>query len=489
MTKIILPALLAIGLVVDVAAFPQSAAAQDTFPDRPLSAADLVAAPRRGPLTDAEMEMARTAWRYFQNNTQDWTGLANAADQYPSTTLWDTASYIAAIVSAQGLGLIGDTEADARLGSLLRTLAGLDLFRQSCPNKVYDTRSGLPADYANQPGEIGCSALDIGRLLVWLRIAEQRHPRHAPLIHRTLSRWNWCDLAPGRLQGAALDGQCGIAFLQEGRLGYEEYAARGFELWGFDAEQAMDPEPYDTVWLYDAEIPYDARDPRLLGAHNYVVTESFALWGVEFGWTDPAGADTGAFVTRAAQNIYTAQERRHEATGILTARTEHQLLEDPFFVYDTLFSDGRPWATLTEAGRWAPEDAAVATKGALGLWALWDTPYTDALFEHIADRHHPEGGYYEGIFEDGRGVIETQTANNNGIMLETLLFKVEGPLLRPVGDPAAWAAGIDPAAGRCLPAAEEPRPDGAAEAGDARMCSWPDDSSPLGQLTRPYLPE
>jgi hypothetical protein len=32
-----------------------------------------IAEPRSGPLTDAEMEMARTAWRYFENNWQPET--------------------------------------------------------------------------------------------------------------------------------------------------------------------------------------------------------------------------------------------------------------------------------------------------------------------------------------------------------------------------------------------------------------------------------
>lgn len=459
---IIRPALLATAVAASSALRPDDAAAGSHWPERSLTATEPVAAPRRGPLTEAEAEMARIAWRYFQANTQGGTGLVNAADGFPSATLWDMGSSLAAVVSAHGLGLIDGAEAGDRLGRMLATLGGLDLVRQDCPNKAYDTRTAVPTDYTNQPGEIGCSALDIGRLLAWLRIVEQRHPERTAEVRQVLTRWNWCRLVQdGTLFGAALGEDGTVAYLQEGRLGYEEYAARAFGIWGFGTDPALDPEPFDTLWMHGVEIPYDSRDPRLLGAHNYVVTESYALWGLEFGLADPAGEGVEAWIARAAQNIYEVQARRHEATGILTARTEHQLAEAPYFVYDTVFSDGRPWATITDTGEWVPQHAAVALKGALGLWALWETDYTDRLFDHIAGRSDPERGFFEGVYEDGRGPIPVQTANNNGIMLETLLFKVEGPILRPVEEPAGWAAEVDPAQGRCLPQA----PAGPAEEG------------------------
>ncbi|MFD1912644.1 DUF3131 domain-containing protein [Halodurantibacterium flavum] len=420
--------------------------------ERPLSVTEPVAMPRRGELTPAEMEMARQAWVYFENNTQPGTGLVNASHNFPSTTLWDVGSALAATVSAHGLGIIDDAELNDRLDRILKTLGSLDLFQRDCPNKAYDTRTAVPTNYLNEPGEIGCSAIDIARLLSWLRIVEQRFPERQPKARHIVTRWNWCQLVQdGFLYGAALDGNGNVIYLQEGRLGYEEYSARAFQLWGFDVEAALAPEPYETLWMYGVEIPYDARDPRVLGAQNYVVTESYALLGIEFGLGDPAATDVGGWIARAAQNIYEVQARRHQATGILTARTEHQLLESPFFVYDTIFSDGRPWATITEAGNWVPQHAAVALKGALGLWALWETPYTDLLFDAIAPQFDPERGFYEGIYEDGRGAIRTQTANNNGIMLETLFFKAYGPILREVVDPTGWVAQVDPAQGRCLP--------------------------------------
>jgi hypothetical protein len=392
---------------------------------------------RSGPLTAEERRMAEVAWSYFANNTQPATGLVNAVDRYPSATLWDAASAMAAIVSAGELGVIPRDEAQSRLQRLLNTLGELGLVAGKYPNKVYNTATGAPSDYANNPGEIGVSAIDIGRMLVWLRIVAQRYPALEAKIAAIPPRWTLAELVrDGSLYGAVRGADGGLTYLQEGRLGYEEYAAAGFALWGHRADAALAAAPYHLIQLYGVAVPFDARDPREFGAHNYVVTESYVLHGIELGWDDPSDVASGPFthtsgwIASAAQRIYLAQQRRFERTGILTARTEHQLLGDPYFVYDTVFTDGQPWATITETGRNVPEHAAVALKGAFGLWALWETPYTDRLLTAVKDAHDPARGWQEGVLEKG-GRIEAYTANNNGIILETLLYKVQGKLLRP----------------------------------------------------------
>ena len=54
---------------------------------------------RYGELTPREMAVAVNAWQYFVHNLQPTTGLVNAVNNYPSTTMWDSASYLAALVS------------------------------------------------------------------------------------------------------------------------------------------------------------------------------------------------------------------------------------------------------------------------------------------------------------------------------------------------------------------------------------------------------
>jgi len=391
---------------------------------------------RHGPLTERELAMARTAWKYFQNNTQP-SGLANAVDNYPSSTMWDTASYLGAIVSARELGLIAPQEADSRIGKLVGSLAALSFFRDELPNKVYHTQTLEKVDYANRPGEIGFSALDLGRLLIWLKIVKERYPQHADAIDRFVLRWKLEKVVDrsGMMFGALLDKDRKVQYVQEGRLGYEEYSARGFELWGVATGLAARNEPFATVPIYCVEVPYDARDPRKFHQHNYVVSESYVLDGIEFDWdlTAERGAGrrhTHPWMADFAHRVYQAQENRFRATGILTARSEHQLEAEPYFVYDTVFTDGYPWNTITEDGKYVPQYAAVSLKAALGMWVLWKSEYTDRLFDAIAAQSNPARGFHEGILESGKGPIRAFTANNNGIMLEALLYKAQGKLLR-----------------------------------------------------------
>jgi hypothetical protein len=436
-------ALLSLALLTTAPVFAQPATpsnpgAADCKPG-PLAAASY---PRRfGPLTEREMAMARTAWKYFENNTQP-TGLANAVDNYPSTTMWDTASYLGAVVAARELGLITAQAADERLAKAVDALNKLSFFRDELPNKVYNTRTLEKSDYANRPGEIGFSALDLGRLLIWLRIVKERYPQHGEGIDTFVRRWKWGNVVDrsGMLFGAIVDKDRKLQYVQEGRLGYEEYAAKGFQLWGLNTELASRPEPYATVPIYCVQVPYDSRDPRKYHQHNYVVTESYALDGIEFNWDLALDRDTDdrrhthGWMHDFANRVYQAQENRWKATGILTARSEHQLDTEPYFVYDTVFTDGYAWNTITEPGEYVPQHAAVSLKAALGMWALWKSDYTDRLFDEIAKQADPQRGFMEGILENGKGPIRAFTANNNGIMLATLLFKAQGKLLR-------WAPG------------------------------------------------
>lgn len=44
-------------------------------------------------------------------------------------------------------------------------------------------------------------------------------------------------------------------------------------------------------------VPYDSRDPRLTSQHNYVVTESYVLYGLEFGFDKPTDRKTARVTT------------------------------------------------------------------------------------------------------------------------------------------------------------------------------------------------
>ncbi len=395
---------------------------------------------RRGFLTEREMQAARVAWGYFEKFTQETTGLANSVGSYPSTTLWDTASYISGLVAAYELCLIEKPEFDKRILKLLTTFRTLKLFRRELPNKVYHTKTGEQVDYTNKPGEIGYSALDIGRFLVWMRICRNRYPYLANTIDSLLLKWDFSHALDkeGMLYGASIDKETKeTIYSQEGRLGYEEYAAKGFALWGFKTNFAHRAEPYLTTNIFGVRVPYDGRDPRVFHSQNYVVTESYLLDGLELDWDlphDDASSDivhTDGWRAEFADRIYQVQHNRFERDGFMTARSEHNVKGPPYFTYDTIFSDGYPWNTVTPRGDYSPDHAAVATKAAFGLWALWDTYYTDILYDAVIELYDPDRGFFEGLYETGGGYIKIQTANNNGILLASLLHKVQGRILTP----------------------------------------------------------
>lgn len=394
-------------------------------------------APRSGELTPREMTIAKNAWQYFVANYQPTTGLVNAVNKYPSTTMWDSASYLAAMTAARELGIIDKAEFDRRMLKFLATLNKLDLFRNELPNKAYNTLSGQKVNYQNKPGEIGFSALDIGRMLIWLKVIKERYPEYSNSIDNVVLGWDFSHAVDpcGTLYGAYLENDQ-PKYVQEGRLGYEEYGAAGFQLWGFNTCQAIRPQPYELAEIYCVLVPYDSRDPRQTSQHNYVVTESYVLYGMEFGFDNPTDRDNSPrdyshpWMKNFADRVYQAQENRYAITGILTARSEHQLDKSPYFVYDTVFSDGFNWNTITDKGQYVPNSAAVSLKAALGMWALWNSPYTDRLLDTIENANEEGKGYYEGLYENGDGPINEFTANNNGIMLEALLFKKEGKLLQ-----------------------------------------------------------
>ncbi|GLQ35284.1 hypothetical protein GCM10007939_15670 [Amylibacter marinus] len=395
---------------------------------------------RRGMLNEREMLAAKVAWGYFEKFTQETTGLANSVGSYPSTTLWDTASYVSGLVAAYELCLIEKPEFDKRLIQLLTTIKGLKLFRNEMPNKVYHTKTGAQVDYTNKPGEIGFSALDIGRFMVWMRICRNRYPYLANTIDNMLLKWDYTHVVDeeGIMWGAAVDKETKeTIYTQEGRLGYEEYAAKGFALWGFKPYFAHRAEPFLTTNIFDVRVPYDGRDPRVFHSQNYVVTESYLLDGLELDWDMPHDDVTSDHLhsdgwrAEFADRIYQVQHNRFEREGFMTARSEHNVKGPPYFTYDTIFSDGYPWNTVTPRGDYSPDHAAIATKAAFGLWSLWESYYTDILYDAVIELFDPERGFYEGLYEGGNGHIEIQTANNNGILLASLLHKVQGKILTP----------------------------------------------------------
>jgi len=377
-------------------------------------------------LSAADLEIARIAWKYFENNYNESTGLVNSVHGYPSTTMWDTGSAIAAFIAAKDFGFITQKEFDDATMKLISSLSKMELFEGKAPNKVYHTHSLAMVDYGNNPveGGIGVSVLDLARLISWMNTLQCMHPKYFHSSNQALSRWDYSDLISNEeMYGMARDPLTGeIQILQEGRLGYEQYAGKIFDRVGFSVETAKDYENQhraDTSIL-GTDIAYDSRDPRIYHANNYVVTESYAMDAMELGVDDVN--------RKLMQNIFDVQKKRWQETGIVTAISEDNINQEPWFLYNTIFNAGIAFNTITETGVQHDDLKAVSTKAAISMALLFpEDEYSQVLLATVESAYDEDLGWYSGVYENG-GFNDVTTANTNGVILSGLLHKKYGTI-------------------------------------------------------------
>lgn len=393
--------------------------------------------PTGQPLTAQERRWAEAAWSYFRQNTRPETGLVDSVKGFPSTTLWDTGSYLMAVLSAEQLGLVSREEAKDRLTRALDSLARLPLCEGTLPNKAYDTRTLAMVDYDNTPAPqgIGWSALDVARIGVPFSAIVWRWPELSGKVRRITTAWKLEEVvARGVLVGAHRSPEGKLAREQEGRFGYEQYAAKSLLLLGLDVAGAMDANAHVAFTTVSGQrVPHDARMPGAHGGtHNAVLSEPHVLDGAEFGFD--------SVTLPVAQAVLLAQRSRHATTGKLTAVSEDHLDKAPHFVYSSVLNGGQPWAVFTPAGAPAEQYRTLSTKAALGWGVLFSGDYPDRLLASVDAVVEPEQGLYAGIYESDGTVNRVLTANTNGIALELLAYRVQGPWLRAVRKLSAEAA-------------------------------------------------
>lgn len=381
-----------------------------------------------GELCDEDLEIAKIAWSYFEKNYQPKTGFVNAVNNYPSTTMWDSGSALAATISAKEFGFITQKQFDDRVMALLTSLNTMKLFDNAVPNKAYNAANAKMVDYRNKISKsgIGASALDLARMVQWLNVLACMHPKHQLLAQKAIARWKYCELIKdgqmyGFAKGKGKEG--GKRILQEGRLGYEQYAGKIFSRLGFDQSISKTYHNKHTkpVDIDGVSILVDARDANTLGGNNYVLTESYIMDAMENG-IDTENAPL-------IDNIFKVQQKRWERIGQVTAITEDNLDRDPWFVYNTIFVNGKPWSAITDKGKDMSKYKSVSTKAAISMALLKpNEPYSKVLLNHVRSAYRPGVGWYSGVYENGFGYNKAITANTNGVILQSLLYKVRGPL-------------------------------------------------------------
>lgn len=370
---------------------------------------------------EADKIAAKLAWKYFEQNWNPQTGLVNSVDNYQWTTWWDQGSALLGIHAARQLGLLSSDLFESRMNTLLKTLETMTIPATGLPNKAYSTNSGEMRSLNNTPdpnGKSGWSALDLARFLLALDVMRSHYPEYKNRINSIVSRWKLSKLVKdGWLNGAYFTKNGSINEVQEGRLGYEQYAAHSLKRWHIYATNALSVPPTQTVEVDGITLEIDKRNLKNSGATNYLTNDPYLLWGLEIGWPDA--------VKPQVQNILKLQEQRFKRTGILTAVNEDSLDRPPYFLYYSVYANGQSWQAVNTKEKTYPQLRFLSTKAAFAWFALIDNhTYTQKLRDYVQNLADKNRGYFSGKYENLQlGINKSLDVNTNAVILESLLYQ------------------------------------------------------------------
>ena len=378
-------------------------------------------------LNENDISDAKIAWKYFENNYNEETGFFNSVDAYPATTLWDISSSAHALMSAYEIGIIEYVELETKITKLLTSMKTMALYQNELPNKMYNTFNLEMVDYSNRTSSegIGWSAMDIGRFFGVIKRIHKSYPQFTLLANQVISRWNVNKI----LEDATLHGigfsfkDKGVTIVQEGKLGYEEYASKGYMVNGYDASESLKYTDFIKFEeIYGIEIATDTREVKHHPAYNYVLSEPYILDGIEYGW------DINS--KELAYRVYKVQKKRANDLRMPIAVSEGHIDKAPYFVYNSIYTNGNKWTCIAENGDDASDFKSFSTKAAYAWATLYDDDYTEVLIENLAGLNNKDKGWYSGRYDKSELVNKTLTANTNGIILECINYKMTGSLLR-----------------------------------------------------------
>jgi hypothetical protein len=371
--------------------------------------------PASEPLTDAEKQLyrdiAKTSWIYLDTYYQRGTGFVNATPEWANTTLWDIGGQIIAYVAAKELGLIPAAEFDKRMRTTLGTLEKVPLFRGAAYNKLYATKSGSVNSERN-----GWSATDLGRFLLALKILAVHEPGLAAQAERVARRNKFDQIVKnGYLQGQVIGSSGKPWTYQEGRIGYEQYMARGFAEWGADVKNALD--------VNKNAKPVDVLGVKLLTDTRYndrLLSEPFVLLGLEAGLTGD--------MRELAANMLKVQEARYKKTGIVTMVSEDAVSVPPeYFYYYCVYCSGKSFIIdASTPGKALDSPRWVSTKAAYGWHALMPNEYTKTAVDYVSAAKDPKHGWASGVYEGKNQSTNTFDINTAAVMMEVAFYRLRG---------------------------------------------------------------
>jgi len=376
---------------------------------------------------DPALRLALSAWRYFKANTEDSTGLI-----YPSiiskdekiyrhseatrTTMWDIASSLLGILSAEKLGIISHRKGVYRIGRILNFLQHCELYQNRFPNFYYDVTTGKMVK-ENQ----GVAWDDVARMLLALRIIKTYYPSLEKICTSITERWDLVALKD-LYQSQREEEKPG----EINRSPYDAYIDSCFKIW-------EDKNRLISLWLYltkKISNLFFTSEPDCYG--KFLVPESYILEAIEIGQTKQN--------EKILNFIYNLQRARYKDKGIMTCLSEGELDREPWFAYcGMLVTKGGFifWPvtkSIWEESENYPEYRFISSRAAISLHALFENHYSRLCYDLIRkEALNEQYGFYTGVYEDSQELNRCISVNTNGIILESLWFKKRGkrPLINP----------------------------------------------------------
>ncbi|HXL85638.1 MAG TPA: DUF3131 domain-containing protein [Gemmatimonadaceae bacterium] len=368
------------------------------------------------------LDAARTSWNFVNRITEPSTGLARAHANYSYVTLWDIAGVIAANYTAHELAFIDDATYDAHIQRILATLSTVDLFDKAAYNRIYDAKTGRMVDNASKISNLGAgwSSVDIGRLLVWLRIVSTKQPKYMPLATQVVRRLNMSKLLDdGFLRGLEVDPKTGKQkTFTEDEIGYQQYALYGFAMWG----AKVNPDGLDVRKNVAAINVLGVRLLISSPGNDRVMSEPFIMLGMETGFRT-------ADIARQAAQVLAAQTARYQRTRIVTAVTEDALPDPPYyFYYYSVYHRGNPFVVESLDDKVFQSPRWVSSKAAFGWNAVLPNAYTQLVMRTVRPAGTPNG-WGSGVYEDTLQPTGVPSLNTAALIMESALYKTRG---RPI---------------------------------------------------------
>lgn len=382
---------------------------------------------RAEPVVDSETEArviadaAKTAWAFVDQGYSSSTGFVVANPTWPYPTIWDIGSALGSYYSARGLGLISEADYRARTKRALETLASVRMYEDFAYGRNYDARTGELVGLDQKPSEngTGYSSIDLGRLLVWLKIVSA-DPELAPLAQQVANRLDAKKIIrDGYLQGEQIT-RTGHSKYQEGRLGYEQYAASGFNLWGMKANRALQMK-HNVRKVNVMGIPVWA-DKRKL---DRLTSEPFIMHGLEQGLDGE--------MRELAWQTLALQAKRYEQTGQITMVSEDALNDKPhYFYYYCAYCSGKAFTiNVHKPGIELDEPRWISSKAAFAWHAIAPSKYTWMAVEAVMPAKAAGKGWATGVYEKTNMSTEVMSLNTAALILESaLVYKTGKPLLK-----------------------------------------------------------